>query len=413
MVRERIIIKPVCCAIKYLENEDPFCHVVLNLTTDHRPLLPEDISIIMKIIIAPDKFKGSLTSFEVAKAVTDGLLAVNDQLEVYSFPMANGGDGFAAVMSYYTGAQLRHSKAEDALGKPIEAAWQWQPDTATAIIEVAAASGLVLLPEALRSPMHTSTYGTGLQAKAALEAGARTIILGLGGSATNDGGAGILAALGFQLLDAGGQLLPPTGQSLLAVKKIVPPETLPAAGWVLACDVDNPLTGANGAAVIYAPQKGATTEQVIQLDAGLKNWAAVLRQQTSIDLESQPSLGAAGGIAAGLKAFFPVTILPGIEMVVKASGLQEAIAGTDLLITGEGKLDNQTASGKVVGYMARLAKDRGIACHAICGQTELNTAVLTAMGIQKAVSLVGGNISNRQAIDQAAVLIRSKAVQLL
>lgn len=367
----------------------------------------------MKIIIAPDKFKGSLTSFEVAKAVADGLRAVNGYLDIHSFPMADGGDGFAAVMSYYTGAQLRHSNAVDALGKPIEASWQWQPDTATAIIEVAAASGLVLLPETLRNPLHTSTYGTGMQAKAALEAGARNIILGLGGSATNDGGAGILSALGFQLLDAAGQLLPPTGQSLLSVRKIVPPENLPAASWILACDVDNPLTGPDGAAVIYAPQKGATTEQVMQLDAGLKNWAAVLKQQTGIDLEDQASLGAAGGIAAGLKAFFPVTILPGIEMVIKASGLQKVITGTDLLITGEGKLDNQTASGKVVGYIARLAKDRGIACHALCGQTELDEAGLAAMGIQKVVSLVGGDINATQAVEQAAALIKEKAGQLL
>lgn len=367
----------------------------------------------MKIIIAPDKFKGSLTSFEVAKAVTDGLLAVNGHLDVHSFPMADGGDGFAAVMSYYTGAQLRRANAADALGKPIEAAWQWQPDTATAIIEVATASGLVLLPETLRNPLHTSTYGTGLQAKAALDAGARTIVLGLGGSATNDGGAGILSALGFQLLDAGGQLLPPTGQSLLFVRKIIPPKNLPVANWVLACDVDNPLTGPNGAAVIYAPQKGATTEQVMQLDAGLKNWAAVLKQQTGIELEGLPSLGAAGGIAAGLKAFFPVAIRLGIEMVVKTSGLQEVITGADLLITGEGKLDNQTASGKVVGYIARLAKDRGIACHALCGQTELDTAGLAAMGIQKTVSLVGGDIDSDQAIARAAALIKEKAGQLL
>ncbi|MFT3677899.1 MAG: glycerate kinase [Chitinophagaceae bacterium] len=367
----------------------------------------------MKIIIAPDKFKGSLTSFEVAKAVTDGLLTADDRLDIYSFPMADGGDGFAEVISYYTGAQLRRSMAEDALGKPIEATWQWQPDTATAIIEVAAASGLVLLPETLRNPLHTSTYGTGLQAKTALEAGAQTIVLGLGGSGTNDGGAGILAAWGFQLLDAGGQLLPPTGQSLLSVKKIIPPARLPAINWVLACDVDNPLTGPNGAAVIYAPQKGATDDQVIQLEAGLKNWAAVLKQQTGIELEGQPSLGAAGGIAAGLKAFFPVTIRQGIEMVVAASGLRDVLTGADLLITGEGKLDNQTASGKVVGYMARMAKEAGIACHAICGQTELNAADLKGMGIDKAVSLVGDDIDSRQAIAQASLLIKEKARQLL
>lgn len=367
----------------------------------------------MKVIIAPDKFKGSLTGFEVAKAVTDGLLAADDLLDIYSFPMADGGDGFAEVMGYYTGAQIRLSIAEDALGKPLEAIWQWQPDTGTAIIEVAAASGLALLPETLRNPLHTSTFGTGLQVKTALEAGAQTIILGLGGSATNDGGAGILAALGFQLLDADGQLLPPTGQSLLPVKKIIPPSRLPAINWILACDVDNPLTGRNGAAVIYAPQKGATAEQVMQLEAGIKNWAAILKQQMGVELENQPSLGAAGGIAAGLKAFFPVIIRRGIEMVVAASGLQDVLAGADLLITGEGKLDNQTASGKVVGYMARLAKERGIACHAICGQTELSAADLTAMGIDKAVSLVGGDISSRQAMEQAAALIKEKARQLL
>jgi len=367
----------------------------------------------MKIIIAPDKFKGSLTSFEVANAVTDGLLAVNDQLDIHSFPMADGGDGFAEVMSYYSGAQLRRSMAEDALGKPLQAMWQWQPDRVTAIIEVAAASGLVLLPETLRNPLLTSTYGTGLLAKAALEAGAQTIILGLGGSATNDGGAGILAALGFQLFGNAGQLLPPTGQSLLLVKKVIPPSRMPVVNWVLACDVDNPLTGPTGAAVIYAPQKGATEAQVVELEAGLKNWAAILKQQTGIELEGQPSFGAAGGIAAGLKAFFPVTIRQGVEMVVSASGLREMIAGAGLLITGEGKLDDQTASGKVVGYMARLAKEQGITCRAICGQTGLKTTDLAALGIDKAVSLVDDNIGSRQAMEQAAAIIRQKAGQLL
>lgn len=258
----------------------------------------------MKIIIAPDKFKGSLTSFEVAKAVADGLRAVNGYLDIHSFPMADGGDGFAAVMSYYTGAQLRHSNATDALGKPIEAAWQWQPDTATAIIEVAAASGLVLLPETLRNPLHTSTYGTGLQAKAALEAGARTIVLGLGGSATNDGGAGILSALGFQLLDAAGQLLPPTGQSLLSVRKIVPPENLPAASWILACDVDNPLTGPDGAAVIYAPQKGATTEQVMQPGCRLEKLGGSAEATNRYRLR-EPALAWCRGRHSGrIKGFF-------------------------------------------------------------------------------------------------------------
>lgn len=363
------------------------------------------------IVIAPDKFKGSLSAAAVARAVADGLAPLNLVLKI--FPMADGGDGFAELMGYYTGAVARVSAAQDALGRPLQAGWQWRNNDKTAILEVAAASGLVLLKEEERNPLRTSTLGTGLQIKTAIDEGATHIILGLGGSATNDGGAGILAALGFQLLDAGHVPLPPIAQSLPLVEHIIPPKPLPMVRFTLACDVDNPLTGPHGASAVYAPQKGASPRQIKQLDEGLQHWAAILSRHTGVMLEGIPALGAAGGIAAALLAYFAVTLKPGIELVVESSGLLNVLDDAQLLITGEGRLDGQTASGKVVSYLAGLANGRGLPCHVICGKLDIDQAALQQMGIGKALSLVDNNTSVETAIKNAAALIRQKAPQLL
>ncbi|MEJ0103003.1 MAG: glycerate kinase [Bacteroidota bacterium] len=257
----------------------------------------------MKIIIAPDKFKGSLTAFEVCTAIEAGIKTIDGNRDIFSFPMADGGDGFAAIMQYYLHTETIHCPAVDPLHRPIEASYQWNETTRTAIIEMAVTSGLVLLNDEERNPFLTSTYGTGLLIKDAIEKGAVKLLLGIGGSATNDGGTGILEALGFQLRDINGNLLTANGQNLLAIKKIIPP-VLPNIKFEIACDVQNVLYGINGASFVYAPQKGANEQQVKILDEGLHNLAGILLQQTGKDVADIPGTGAAGGIPASLMCFF-------------------------------------------------------------------------------------------------------------
>ena len=366
----------------------------------------------MSIILAPDKFKGSLSSFEVCQGMLDGLQPLPLGLNVLIYPMADGGDGFALVMQHYLHTTTITSTAHDPLMKPIEALYQWQPTTRTAIIETATASGLVLLNKNERNPLYTSTYGTGQLIKDAADRGAGEIILGLGGSATNDGGMGILAALGFKFLDQHNQSVFIQGRSLGLIKKIIVPSTLPRLRFRLACDVDNTLYGPEGAAYIYAPQKGADEEAVQILDAGLRNFAEVLERQFGKEVASIPGSGAAGGIAAGLIPFFDVKMERGIDLVIAASGIGEAIRTADLVITGEGSLDRQSASGKVVGAIAALARTHQVRCIAVCGSLTLNTQELSEMGIAEAHAISGGSVSIAEATGNARNLVAQKVKQI-
>ena len=326
----------------------------------------------MKIIVAPDKFKGSLTSFEACKAISDGIKMANKNAEVIELPMADGGDGFASVLEYYLKTEPVYCDTVDPLGRNISAGYQWDVKTKTAIIEMAVASGLVLLKEEERNPLLTSTFGTGLLIKQAIEKGAKKIILGLGGSATNDGGTGILSALGFQLVGERGDLLKASGENLLSIRKIIRPSSVPQIEFEIACDVQNVLYGPQGAAYIYAPQKGANSEQVKSLDNGLKNLAGIIKEQTGKDISAIPGTGAAGGIAASLMAFFDVKMKKGTELIIEAGDIERKISGADLVITGEGKIDDQSGEGKVVGRIAALAKKYDIPCIGFCGITELD-----------------------------------------
>ena len=242
----------------------------------------------------------------------------------------------------------------------IEVPYHWNEDTSTAIIEMAIASGLVLLEKHEQNPLYTSTYGTGLQIKDAIERGVGKIILGLGGSATNDAGMGILEALGFQFYGAKNQWLGSCGRNLLFIEKIIPPPAIPAIKIEIACDVQNPLYGPDGAAHVYGLQKGAGEEDLVQLDAGLKHFASIIYKQTGKDVSQIRGTGAAGGIAAGLMAFFDVEIREGAKMIIGASQLEKELLNTDLLITGEGKIDNQTKHGKVVSEIGLLGEKYNI-----------------------------------------------------
>lgn len=367
----------------------------------------------MKIIIIPDKFKGSLTTFEVCKAISTGLKKVRSNDDIVEFPMADGGDGFARVLKYYLNTDTINCNTVDPLGREIKASYEWDKSNRIAIIEMAVASGLVLLNENEKNPLLTSTVGTGIFIKDAIEKGANKIILGLGGSATNDAGIGILSALGFQFIDKTGLPLRPTGENLVLINKIVTPVSIPEIKFQIASDVQNVLFGPQGAAYVYAPQKGANNRQVELLDKGLRNFATIVKAQTGKDIATVSGSGAAGGIAAGLMAYFDIQMRKGIEIIIEAGGIEEQLPEADLIITGEGKIDNQSGEGKVVGYIAGLAKRYNIPCIAFCGTTDLNETEIKTLGLKKIIPLKDGSISQEEAIKNAFRLLEERAASML
>ncbi|MEP7279676.1 MAG: glycerate kinase [Bacteroidota bacterium] len=367
----------------------------------------------MKIIIAPDKFKGSLSSAAVCDAIAKGIQQADKNITIHAFPMADGGDGFATVMQYYTKTKTILCLTVDPLGRPIQAAYQWNADTKTAIIELAAASGLVLLEPSERDPMKTSTYGSGLLVKDALGKGAKKIILGIGGSATNDAGTGILSALGFGLLDARNKPVTASGENLISIQKIIPPPVQTPVQFEIACDVENPLYGPQGAAFVYAPQKGATKETVQLLDKGLRHFAALTAAQTNKNLAEQPGTGAAGGIAAGLMPFLNVVLKQGTQLVIEASKIKNDLGAVDIIITGEGKIDQQSKSGKLISSIAALAKQHHIPVIAICGSLQLNEQEVVALGLQKAYSILDESKGLEYAIKNAADLLSKQTARVV
>jgi len=353
----------------------------------------------MKVIIAPDKFKGSLTSFEACEAIAAGIKAAGRRMDIVQFPMADGGDGFTAVMKHYLYTDTIPCLVEDPLGRPVRASYELKDEIA--IVDVASASGLVLLKEDERDPLQASTFGTGLIIRDAIGSGAKKIVLGLGGSATNDAGTGILAALGFQFTDKQGHPLKACGGNLGHIDRIVPPDHLPDIRFDIACDVQNMLYGEQGAAYIYAPQKGATPEEVRLLDTGLRHFSGLLEK----DIAGIPGTGAAGGIAAGLMGFFDVHLNKGIEWVMATSGIRNALPGAGLIITGEGRIDNQTLYGKVVSEIAALADSHHIPAIAFCGIAELDgTGPLTLKAV---LPITPTNMKLEQAMANAGSLLKS------
>lgn len=369
----------------------------------------------IKVVVAVDKFKGSLTTFEACKAIEEGIAKADSRAQVFSFPMADGGDGFAAVMQHYLHTSRVLCETVDPLGKKITAAYQWQEASATAIIETAAASGLVLLHRQEYDPLKASTYGTGLLLRDAVSRGARKIMLGLGGSATNDGGTGILQALGFDFRDADGNALEASGEALRYIDRIMyPADRSELAGLTIdiACDVRNPLYGNNGAAQVYAPQKGADAEAVKILDNGLKNLAAVLLRQTGKDVAGIPGSGAAGGIAAGLMAFFDASMQQGIDLIIAHSKIKDQLADADLLITGEGKIDSQSGEGKVVGSMAQLARVFGVPVIGVCGMTELDKISAQSLGLKDVFPLCMNPAEAAGCMENAFQLLSARAQEM-
>ena len=363
----------------------------------------------MKVMIAPDKFKGSITSLDACRAIQEGILRTGNSIELLLFPMADGGDGFAEVMKYYTSTISVMIESVDSLGRPIMSSYELDKENQRAIIEMANCSGLAMLEQVERNPLFTSTYGTGLQIRSAVEKGAEKIILGLGGSATTDAGMGILNALGFEFIDKHGHLLNPIGVSLLEIKEIIYPQEFPGIQFQIACDVTNPLFGPSGAAYIFAPQKGANAEQVELLDKGLRNFATVVQNQTGKNIASVPGSGAAGGIAAGLMAFFPVSIISGTEIVIGASNIKNYLRQTDVIITGEGKLDQQSFHGKTICAVCALGKENDIPVIGLCGRIDLSDSECKQLGLVFASEITDGTMTEDESMKNAHRLLARKA----
>src|SRR5438477_1187634 len=318
----------------------------------------------MRIVIAPNAFKGSLSALEAADAIAEGVRAAAPDADLVLVPIADGGDGTVDALVVATEGERRSLRVRGPLGDPVDAGYGVIDTGSTAVIEMAKAAGLALVPPAKRDPRITPPHGGGELLQRAYDEGARHFIVGIGGSATNDGGAGMAQALGYHLLDEHGHELPPGG---LALKQLA---RIHAAGvhanWKqaevdVACDVTNPLTGPSGASAVYGPQKGATPEMVMELDAALKRFAQIIRRDLGRDVEPLPGAGAAGGLGAGLVAFTGARLRPGAEMVMEAIRLDDRIKGADLVMTGEGRLDSQTARfGKGPAVVARHARNAGI-----------------------------------------------------
>lgn len=371
----------------------------------------------MKILIAPDSFKGSLSAKEAAESMRKGLLTAVPQAETEIIPMADGGEGTMTAIIEATQGSLIDVKVQDPLGRPIQGHYGVTGDGRKAVIELAEASGLDKLAKEELNPLTASTYGTGQFIVHALEKGLREFIICLGGSATNDGGTGLLKALGYQFFDADGEELSHGGLALKDLYKIDETHVVEGvrdAVFQVACDVNNPLTGPNGASAVFGPQKGATPEMVEHLDAALAVFAGTVEKETGRSIDEIPGAGAAGGAAAGLVAFLNAELKPGIHIVTETLHVQERLErqSFDFLLTGEGKIDGQTASGKVVAGLAELAKQYGVPVIALGGAVEGNLDPLYEKGLSAAFSITDRPMPLEEAMKDGESLISRKTEQI-
>ncbi|MFI1971278.1 glycerate kinase [Streptomyces cinnamoneus] len=361
-----------------------------------------------RVLIAADKFKGSLTAAQVAGHVAAGLRRAAPTADVTALPVADGGDGTVDA-ALAAGFARREAAVTGPLGEPVVAAYALRAADGTAVVEMAGASGLRLLPGGRSAPLTATTYGTGELLRAALDAGARTIVLGVGGSATTDGGSGMLAALGGRLADGAGRPVGPGGAALAALAEADLSgldERLARTRVVLASDVDNPLTGPRGAAAVYGPQKGASPADVEVLDAALAHYAAVL---DGGERAAEPGAGAAGGTGYGALVGLGAAFRPGIEVMLDVLGFETALEGAGLVITGEGSLDEQTLHGKAPVGVARAARARGVPVVAVCGRLALDAAALAGAGIERAYALTDLEPDPRRCMAEAGPLLERLA----
>ena len=365
-----------------------------------------------KIVIAPDSFKESLSAMDVATAIEAGFREIYPQATYVRLPMADGGEGTVEAMVAATGGHIVQVPVTGPLGNRVEGFYGVLGDGETAVIEMAAASGLHLVPPAQRDPRITTSFGTGELILAALDSGVKAIIIGIGGSATNDGGAGMMQALGVRFLDSQQRGLLPGGASLAALEHIEMSGLDPRLAhttFTVACDVDNPLCGAKGASAIFGPQKGATPEMVAQLDAALRRFGTTLEAVTGKRIISAPGAGAAGGMGAALLGMLNAQLRPGIDIVTQTLGLAQAVRDADLVITGEGRLDSQSIHGKTPVGVARVAKQFQRPVVAIAGSLTPDYQVVHEHGIDAAFSVLDRIVTLEEALDDAARNLRVTA----
>ncbi len=370
----------------------------------------------VKIVIAPDSFKGSLTALEAAKAMERGIKRVNPHINTVLVPVADGGEGTMASLVAASAGRIVGFQVMGPLLTHVQAAYGVLGDEETCVIEMASASGIGLLNQEELNPMKTTTIGTGQLIKKALDDGYRRFILAIGGSATNDGGLGMLQALGMKFLDANGEPVGYGGSELLRIVDIDVQEfdsRIANCEFLIATDVQNPLVGENGATHVFGPQKGATPEMVEILDNNLRHWADLVEQETGISLHDKPGAGAAGGIGGAFQAFFPSKTKRGIDIVIEYSRLVKHLEGADCVFTGEGQIDFQTASGKTPMGVAEAAKSKGIPVFALTGSIGRGIEVLYEHGITSVHSIINSPMTLQKAIEGAAILLQQTAEQVM
>jgi glycerate kinase len=366
----------------------------------------------MRVVVAPDKFKGSLSAPEVAAHLAAGLALAAPGTEVVRVPVADGGDGtLDAALS--AGFRRVPVSAEGPTGERVDTAYAERDGVA--VVEMADVSGLRLLPGGRPAPRTASSYGTGEVVRVALDAGCRRIVLGIGGSASTDGGAGLVQALGARLVDAGGREVGRGGAALAAVEFMDPAGLHPALGEadvVIASDVDNPLLGPRGAAAVYGPQKGASPADVAELDAALARWAQVVRTATGADVADQPGAGAAGGVGFAALAVLRATLRPGIDLVLDLVDFRAALSGADLVVTGEGSLDEQTLHGKAPAGVAAAARAADVPVVAVAGRSLLAPAELAPIGLRAVYALTDIESDPARCMAEAGPLLERLAERL-
>lgn len=341
----------------------------------------------MRILIAPDKFKGTLSAEQVCSILSDAWRESGH--DIISCPLADGGEGTARILTGACGGQMMRAKVHDALMRPVSAEYGLSPDGKTAFLELSSASGLWRLNPEERNPERTTTYGTGELIRSASEAGAVRIMIGCGGSATNDGGLGMAQALGFRFMDESEKEVPPVITEVHRIRRIVSPDVLVSgrATFEVISDVENILTGTGGASATFGPQKGADPDMVVRLDRQLTLWGGLLDEYSGTDVSELRGAGAGGGFTAGAVALLKASTRSGIDVVMEATGLEDRIRDADLVITGEGQLDDQSRQGKAVSGVARLCRKWNKPLRAVCGRNLLDGHALRDIGIQRVISL--------------------------
>lgn len=370
----------------------------------------------MKILIAPDKFKDSLSAIEVAKAIKAGIKKALPQAEVILCPLADGGEGTVETIISAEGGRIINKMVTGPVGNKIRTSFGILKNKKPAIIEMAQASGLWRVPEKKRNPLYTTTYGTGELIRRALDEGAGEIIIGIGGSATNDGGMGIARALGAKFFDIKGKEIGLGGKDLKHIFRIdisSLDKRIKSTKFIVASDVFNPLCGPKGASRVYAPQKGATEKMVEELEEGMLNYARVIKKDLGLEVKDIPGAGAAGGTGAGLKVFLEAEIKSGIGVVLEAVKFQEKMKGVDLIITGEGRIDKQSLYGKVIRRVGELAKEKGIPVIALGGQVKREAYQLHQYGIVAIFPIINGPLLLREAMKQAPQFLARTAEEVI